>query len=87
MLNHFSRCRVKRNDSKPNPDRVDAPKEYWGTWEDKNSGRVEELRERCAGFSELTPAQRMRWLEEKLALKRQRAVGDLSAHPDLPKAK
>lgn len=69
---------MKRKDSKANPDCLDAPKENWGTWGHANSDRVDEPRVRCPGFSELTPAQRMRWLEDALAAKYLHEGDDLS---------
>ncbi|MGD9583291.1 MAG: hypothetical protein AB7V26_06430 [Lysobacterales bacterium] len=55
------------NASNPNPDRIAPHTERWGSWEDAEHWRRE-------SFLRRTPAQRMKWLEEMLALARRGAA-------------
>jgi hypothetical protein len=82
----------KEIDSKPMPRSDEVPEKYWGTWEDKNSGPTKgpdfwgswESAERLRReqFLRRTPAQRLRWLEEMLALKYRRDSGNLIVSTD-----
>ena len=53
---------MKPSDSSTSPDLRETPRERWGSWEDAEHWRRE-------GFLRRTPAQRLQWLEEMLALK------------------
>ncbi len=57
---------MSANSSIDSPDPAASPRERWGSWEDAEHWRKD-------SFLRRTPAQRMQWLEEMVALARRGA--------------